>query len=48
MIKKLTAAASTVFSAERREHVIRAQEKSVEVMGSQRTKEDYRKMKSHI
>ena len=42
MIKKLTAVANTVFSPERREHYIRAQEKMVEVMGSGKTREDYR------
>ena len=46
MIKKLTAAAKTVFSPERREHYIRAQEKMVGFTGLGRTREDYCKIKS--
>ena len=45
MIKKLTATASTVFSPERREHYIRAQEKLVEMTGLGRNRDDYCKIK---
>ena len=46
LIKKITKVADIVFSPERREQYVRAQEKSSALIGEGKTKEDFGKIRN--